>query len=155
MKRLLILLLMLSLGLNLGMLIKLNRSTEVQPLRGMVNMDHSGRMKRMGEVLDLSPKQLKVLDQVHVDMQDDFENSRNQMQILRMELHDALRADTLDLDEVRALTAKMAQARGRLDSLITERLIVELPSLTPEQRLEYMRRMPGSGRGRGRPDKRH
>jgi Spy/CpxP family protein refolding chaperone len=155
MKRILVLLLLLSIGLNLGMLYKISRNNEIEPRRGMMNFDHSSRMKHMRKTLDLSPEQMYVLDRVHLDMESDFEDSRNKMQELRMELRAALQADALDMDRIRALTARMAQARGHLDSLITERLIMELPSMTLEQRQEYMKRMPGGGRGRGRLDKRH
>lgn len=150
MKRVILLLLLLSLGLNVGMIVKFRQRESTPWPEGKMNMDHAGRMRRMGEVLQLSPDQLSAMDRVHREMDEEFQGSRQQMYEMRQHLQETLLAEDLDLDLIRQLTARMAQSRGRLDSLITERLIRELPALTPEQRLEYMHRMPGEGRRHGR-----
>jgi Spy/CpxP family protein refolding chaperone len=75
---------------------------------------------------------------------------RREVERARQDFHDACRSAAADPDSLRRLVKRLTLAQGRLDSLVTESLLRELETLTPEQRDRYLEAMPWSAHGRGR-----
>ncbi len=171
MKRSLMLLLVISLGLNLGLASAVFLRTdgdERRPRRdgrpGGLSPDDSvgwqGQMERrwqdIDRRLDLEPEQRQRFRRLRLDALPLVRERMLDVRRARARLHDACRAEDLRPDSLRHLVAGMTGAQGRLDSLITETLLGELELLDPEQRRHYLRMMPlqpsqpfGRGPGRG------
>ena len=150
MKRLLIILLLLSAGLNAGLLYKQWRAPHDPGFRPTAGQEPEHRFRRFGRSLDLSDAQQSELGRIRREMEPVMRRYHRRMDALRDELQAALLDEDLDMKRVRELTASMSMSRSSLDSLITERLVRELPSLSPEQRLRYLKRSRAGGRGRNR-----
>lgn len=80
---------------------------------------------------------------------------RSRVRQERRALHEAFAAAALDTGLIRARLRGLAQAQGRVDSLVTEAMLRELSLLSPAQRAAYLDAMlwgrGGSGDGGGGP----
>jgi Spy/CpxP family protein refolding chaperone len=156
MKRLLVTLLLVSLGLNVGLAVRLRQAGgEEQP-----RMQHAGRMMpapgdsqawharmerrldRMSEHLGLSPQQRDQLARHRAVVE-----SQVRLRMVRLdETRTMLRAEAErrppDPTAVAAALGAVSRAEAELDSLVAVNLQAELELLSPEQQAEMLRLMP-------------
>lgn len=115
-------------------------------------MDH--RIERMARRLDLEPEQVESFRRAIQENRGKFRSRRARIRRLEERLTDLTLATPVNPDSIRTALHELGQFRSSLDSLVTEAMLAELDSLTPEQRKEYLRLMPwsqsGKGHGRGR-----
>ncbi|MFH1842465.1 MAG: periplasmic heavy metal sensor [bacterium] len=162
MKRGWLVILLLSVGMNLGLgysVIMRNITPESDPAahrfpetpRDMHPADQDSaslvRMvqERFGHVadrLELTPEQRSTFQQLKLAAVPFIRTNRQQVIRARQLLHAACTAETVSPESVRAYVSQLAHAQGRLDSLVTETLLQEMMLLSPEQRERYLEMMP-------------
>ena len=127
------------------------------PRDGGERPDGSGGMGegRRFTGLDLSEDQHERLQELRGGWQVQMDPLRRDMQTLFAEMRDLLTDESIDRERVGAARRRLAAIRAEVDSLVSEHLLEELELLTPEQRDRYLERMPwerfgGGARGRGR-----
>lgn len=183
MKRLLVTLLLVSLGLNVGLAVRLRqaggdeqprlpRSGRMMPAPGDSQAWHDRmerRLDRMSEHLGLSPEQRDDLARHRAVV----ESQVRQRMVRLEETRSLLRAEAErrppDPAAVAAALGAVSRAEAELDSLVAVNLRAELELLSPEQQAEMLRLMPferlggrslfggarGDGPGSGRGHRRH
>jgi len=174
MKRGWLIVLLLSLGLNVGLGVNLLRRDQVPPPlageRGPADLeagpDHAQaerflrrRLERMAAELGLSAEQRTALWNVHAEAGERIFAQRQAMREARAEMHEDLAAPAPDLARIHSVQRRISALQAELDSLVVEVMVRERAVLTPEQRERYRGFFPdGPGRGgleRGRGRDRH
>ncbi len=176
MKRIWMLLLLLSLGLNIGLGYKvLTRHADPGEFmrggsgrfgeRGHGRRQHTARdstawqqmsrqrLARLTVKLELTPEQVEAFTRIQQQTIPQLRQRRMTVGQIRGRLYAACMRNEAGPDSVRQVVTQLNEAHGRLDSLITETLLAELDLLTPHQREQYLNSMPweiGPGR-RGKP----
>ncbi len=149
MKRLLVLLLVASLGLNVGLLWQRHRLSQPTPWEGSMPLcDRPGTapLPRPGMFPgppgDPGSWVREVAPRVH--------EQRLQVRRARLALRRALARPELDEGEIGRCLGALAAAQQRLDSLVAFSLVERLRPLPPEERRRWLDRLPwGSPPGRG------
>jgi Spy/CpxP family protein refolding chaperone len=157
MRWLLVVILMVSLGLNLGLAWRLARTEDPPEPRdrsGRFGPGHAmhdstrwrgfleRRLERMRVELELDEEQVAAFRALHEGAQ----GLGRQFRAIESGRRDVFRgiADgTRDADEVRRTLAELSRRQRSVDSLIVEKLLQELEILTPEQRPRYLEMLPG------------
>lgn len=157
MKRLLWILLILSISLNIGLLVRL--STD-QPAERWSQDRHRGAGRGPGdgprgqgpgdmpddprrfEGLGLTGEQLDRLAELRAGNPMEMGVRREEMRELFGTLHGLMKAETIDRAAVNAARQRLGAVRAEVDSLVSEHLIAELEVLSVEQRETYLQRMP-------------
>ncbi len=139
MKRLILPLLLLSIGLNIGLGITLKRQrSELDRLPPWVFRDrgpeagrpgggphHGGHMGRLREMRDR--------------IQPEMETRQAAFKAAREALYEALAREPMDEDEILARVGDVITVQGGIDSLMTSNLVEELKGMAPESRREVIR----------------
>jgi len=166
MKRLWILLLLISVGLNVGLGIQLLGSrAPVPPESGprrhaavgkQAAADSVGwrrmmnrRMGRLEKELELTPDQAAAFHRIHSDIAHRFAPQRSSVETARGVLHGLMMTEEVPGDELRAAVRDLSRSRATLDSLVTEAILLEMEALEPHQRVKYLKMLP-LDRGFGR-----
>ncbi len=163
MKRLTLFLLLISLGLNVGLGVRMYQAGKSVPPwaggKGMAPRSEEGQRwnrrpgrgghprQAMFKDLDLSVDQQSQLTAMREEHREDMFEQRQNLGEFRQELRTLLQAKVLDRERIAAIRSRHGHEQARLDSLVTERLLQELEILTPEQRERYLDRMPWRGCG--------
>lgn len=186
MKRMIWLLLLLSLGLNLGLGYRLMKSDAPEGHRfpgrdkGKWMQDRSTRwngpgakmwdsrsdsthwrqamsrrLSHIAQRLELTPDQVAALESVQQENLQALFGYRLEVEEARAQLHDVIAAGTVDGDQVRSAIKEIGLRQARLDSLLTEAILVEMEILDQDQRGRYLQLLPvlrgeGPGRAGGR-----
>ncbi len=177
MKKSWMLVLLVSLGLNLGLGYRLwqERSRVSEPFFRPVSVRGSGRpgfdkpdslwrknmagrrLRHMTAALDLTPDQVFALQKVQQKRVDWIQRQGHQMDELRARMRAILGNPDADPALVRAAVHDMGRKQAELDSLVTETIMAELKVLDPSQRETYLHMLPierpqfrGSSRGPSR-----
>ena len=172
MKRGWLLLLILSLGLNVGLVLRpllggppsrpprgaaLGAPGEAQPGHPRWDRFAERRLARLAGKLGLDPAQQRQLAAIRQAGLAPMGARREAVHRARLALLAAYRADPADTVAVRARLAELGAAQARIDSLVAAVMLRELAVLTPAQRGGYLEAMPwegehprGAGRGAGR-----
>lgn len=170
------LLLLLSVGLNLGLVWTIRQQAGTAPgqrerefgsPRGAGAADSTAwaelaerRHRMLVEHLGLAPDRARELDRVHADWMPRIHTWRREVERRRLALGEAYREPGLPDSLVWDRLDRLSRAQAGLDSVVTSALLAELRVLTPEERDRYLRLMPwerrhgggrdhGPGRGRG------
>lgn len=174
MKKAWLLVLLVSVGLNLGLGVRLmqvpteqarnpdqNRSQRhaprwERPAPGDTTAWHrfmGRRLSHLAERLNLRPDQVEHFQQAEQARYSQLGEFRRRLLVARTQLRDLLAAPEIDRAAVRVAIAELGRAQAAMDSLATETVLGELEVLDPEQRVLYLDFLPdGGGRrgGRGR-----
>lgn len=173
-----ILLLGLSLGLNVGLSLKLFTGGDAgigsRPpafLHRPPGMDGGGgpppdaedfarhHLRRMADRLGIDDAQRGAMSAVIHDMMPRILEQREAVGRHRLAIHDEYEKNDPDPAVIRESVRELNRAQAVLDSLVAETMLHEADVLTPDQRREYFRAMPWSddrgprgrrGPGRGR-----
>jgi Spy/CpxP family protein refolding chaperone len=174
-RRIWILVLLASLGLNVGLAMTLWQRPAAPPDAALAppapdwpEPDHprpeefirdrfAEMNARISEELGLSPEQQEVWRQARERALAGIWRHRLEVRDARRDLHSAMLAEKVDTVAVRGLVRRLTTTQAALDSLVAESFLAELAILTTDQRLLYLERMPwgdhegrrGHGRGRG------
>jgi len=176
MKNIVLFLLLLSVGLNIGLAYKVIRPdvgpepTE-RPFRGRELNREPGdgpgpgqdkeafwqgmmerRFAKMAGRLDLSPEQAAAFRQRHAEAAADLLAQRREVSRARLHLHGLIAAGAGDADSVRAAINAISRQQSLMDSLTTETVLSEMELLDDSQRALYLENLPlrgGFGRGEG------
>lgn len=162
MRYLLWILLLISLGLNVGLLVRSQDAPEGKPWRHDLVPPEGGHGPGPGfggdgrrfTGLDLTETQHDRLMEMRGRWREDLGPLRAEMRSGFEEMRDLLREEDIDRERVAGARRRLAAIRAEVDSLVADHLLEELELLTPEQRERYLERMPwnrmgGGGRGRG------
>lgn len=95
------------------------------------------RLERMTRELHLDSTQAESLHALHRERGDRIVASRRQQRDLRHALRQLLEDPQTDWNEVYAVIARQSQLQARLDSTIARIMFEERKILTPEQRTRY------------------
>ncbi len=173
-----LLLLLISLGLNLGLGMRLVRSGPGNP-PPIGNARWGGpdgkprwerpapgdstawrrvmgrRMDHLARQLDLSPEQLDHFREAQGVTFRRLQAPRRALLRARTQLRDLMAAEKVDRVAVRRAMAELGRRQAVVDSLVAETVVGELQVLDPDQRLRYLDFLPiaaghGPGRGPGR-----
>jgi Spy/CpxP family protein refolding chaperone len=170
MKRAWMMILLVSLGLNVGLAIKVftrpgedggrhgeRRWSERRmggrdwPATGdTASMRKLGlrRLHRLGEGLDLTPDQKVALEANQEAALSRLAGKREGIAESRKTIRSLMAAAPLDPAAVRAAHSELGRRQAELDSLVAEIIMDDLEILTPDQRERYLRMHPfGGGRG--------
>lgn len=169
MSRLTRLVLLVSLGLNVGLGWNAVRTLREEPHRPLATarnwrnrpapddsvawrrMMHR-RVDRLVKILDLEPAQATKLEQLQAANAPTVRAQRERIEAARAALRDRSRAETFDPAAIRMALADVRHAQTDLDSLAQEFLLQEFDVLTPAQRTRYVELLPlEPWRGGGRP----
>jgi len=157
-----LLLLLVSIGLNIGLGVALKRSRDgaletsrwsyVDRVPGFDRPDslRPGGHGRFGREC------LHRMREMHARLSPELNERRRLLHAARAALNEALHRDDVDEDEIMELVGAMIAAQGGIDSLLVSNLVRELQLMPPEDRDEFLRQLdriggPFTGRGRGRP----
>lgn len=159
MKRILAIALALSVGLNVGFLVRELREEPPRgpkPPRGESRRPSFERIferhvERVQRELELDDAQVSALRDVHGTMLPQILEAEAWVEELRDEAAHAFTNVDQSPAEFRALVREVQASRARLDSLLTEVLLGEVAALEPEQRERYIRTNPWGRRLDGRP----
>lgn len=179
MKRIWMIALLLSLGLNIGLGVSLWRQRSAplpdtapmtgpgmleddpDPARAEAFMRH--RLERMTARLGLDGEQRDAMWRLHRDAGPRVLERRRAMAAARRQLGDAYAGGGADPDSLAAARRRISRVQAELDSLVVDIMTREREILTPEQFEQYRRFMPmgrdrdhrpgrGGGRRHARPD---
>lgn len=163
--------LLVSLGLNLGLGYRLWRVVHAMPEpasarqgawgqgRGGVHHGRGGfrsadrdslwrqgmmerRLRRLAMALDLRPEQVEAMRAIQMDQGETVRREGRRLMEMRRDVARLLEAPEPDRDQVRGLMHAMGARRAVLDSLVTETIMRELEVLDPPQRETYLRILP-------------
>jgi Spy/CpxP family protein refolding chaperone len=179
MKRIWMIALLLSLGLNIGLGVSLWRQRAAQasaiaPVDGPGMLDEDldparteafmrRRLERMSARLDLADDQREAMWRLHREAGPQVMERRRAMAVARRQLGDAYAGGAVDPDSLAWARRRISRVQAELDSLVVDVMIREREILTPEQFEQYRRFMPmgrdrdhrqgrGGGRRHGHPD---
>lgn len=168
MSRLVRLVLLVSLGLNVGLGWSVFRALREEPRRPPAEarawrnrpatddsvawrrMMHR-RVERLATVLDLEPAQTARLEQLQATNAPTVRAHRDRIEAARRALREQSAAATFDPGAIRAALAGVRHAQADLDSLTQEFLLEEFDVLTPAQRARYVELLPMEPWRSGRP----
>ena len=175
MKKIWVLVLLISLGLNLGLGLRMftdrGRSADrTGHYRGERTHRFQGhwahgdsvahrqmfnrRMDRMADTLGLDPDQREIFRRVHAETGRLLIRKRGVIAEKRDLLQDLVTSEVVDQDRIRAAIAELGQEQAVLDSLVAETVLQEMSGLDPDQRGSYLDMLSlekdGTGRMRGR-----
>lgn len=166
MKRGWLLVLLVSLGLNLGLGYRLWQSGRQEPPAPHPLAHHGPqpgpgepdgpdaerwgdfarlRLQRMAERLDLRPDQVDRLAEAQEARGGLLHERRMKVEEARRSLHAMMQADPVDEAAVRAVIADLGRRQAAMDSLAAEAMLQELKILDPGQRERYLRLLPLQG----------
>ena len=166
-------LLLISLGLNLGLASRLVRPGQQVALPGSGGGPQGGprwerpapgdttawrsfmgrRVDQLTRRLDLSPEQVERFKAAQSQIGSPMRHKRRELFQTRAHLGELMAAEIVDRAAVRQAMAEMGRRQAEMDSLAAETVLGELEILDPDQRVRYLDFMPdGSSRqgGRGR-----
>jgi len=176
MKKIWVLVLLISLGLNLGLGLRMftdrgRPGDRRGPHRGELSHGFQGRwaerdsvtrqqmfnrrIDRMADTLGLDPDQREIFGRVHAETGRLLMRKRLVIAEKRSLLHDLVTSEVVDQDGIRAAIAELGQEQAVLDSLVAETVLQEMAVLDPDQRGRYLEMLsfekdgPGRMRGRG------
>ena len=177
-----VLVLLISLGLNLGLGLRLlgdrggsdgrRDSRQNREFRGShgrwADQDSvarkkmfTRRMDHIADVLDLGPEQREVFREVHMKTGRMLMQKRVLITEKRDLLHALVTSDSIDHEGIRGAIAELGQEQAVLDSLVAETVLQEMDVLEPGQRARYLELLSfdkggaGPRRGRGGRGARH
>ena len=175
MKKIWMLVLLISLGLNLGFGLRMlkdrggpgerrhfSRGEQSHRFQGRwADRDSvsrrdmfNRRMERISETLGLDTAQREVFRRVHAETGRLLMRKRIVISEKRDLLHDLVTSEVVDQDQIRAAIAELGQEQAVLDSLVAETVLQEMAVLDPDQRGRYLEVLSfekqGYGRNRGR-----
>ncbi len=170
-----VLVLLISLGLNLGLGLRLlgDRGGPDGRRDSWQNRDFRGsrgrwaaqdsvarkkmftrRMDQIADELDLGPEQREVFREVHMKTGRMLMQKRVLIAEKRELLHSLVTGDSIDQEGIRGAIAELGQEQAVLDSLVAETVLQELNVLEPGQRARYLEMLSfdkgGAGHRRGR-----
>lgn len=160
MKRTVLMLLLLSVGLNIGLGFALKRqrdesaaSPPVAFHEGRKHADWEGRGPGRGHI----PKErMEHMREMRTRIGPELGVQREAFHVARQALHDALSREDADEAEIMARVGDMIAAQGGIDSLVVSHLAREMRTMSLDDRKEILRMLDHfgggfRGRGRGRP----
>ena len=164
MKRLLILLLLLSVGLNIGLFAALKgerERVEAAETGPMDWRDGPGRhmppeqraaFHKEGRRLwqEMPPEDRERVRTMRQALDLETAPLREELGSARLALRDAMAAQVLDDALIETLMDRMTATQARLDSTIAHALMEQLRTSTPEERRRFLKMMPWERGGRGR-----
>ena len=154
-----VLVLLVSLGLNLGLGLRLLGDRPGPDPRGHTRLDRESRrthgpwadqdtsarrkmfarrMEHMAERLELSPEQREVFGKVHLETGRMLMQKRVLISEKRDLLHSLVTSDEVDQDRIRRAIGELGQEQAVLDSLVAETVLQEMAILDPDQRVRYL-----------------
>jgi hypothetical protein len=146
MNRTLVILLTLSISANLGFVVRALHAPADGPQKPKVTQIMDRHLERMTEDLALHTGQQNALQQTHSalfpSLRTAYQNVEEQRDAVTRAFVEAADAPDMFRTRVHALQ----QARGRLDSLLTEVLLAEVAVLDSNQRIHYIAVSPWSRR---------
>ena len=160
MRKLLFPLLMLSLGLNVGLLYHQfagERGAEPSAQRppaprgegwrgGGRELDAERfvrhRVAILTEALDLDEEQRARVRETLEDLIPRIAERRRSMMETRRSMQEELAGSPLDAEEFRRRRARLNRAQAEIDSLVAEAMLAEVAVLTPDQRSRYLELTP-------------
>ena len=165
-----VLVLLISLGLNLGLGLRLlgdrggtdgppvyGRDGKIRRAQGRWAVQDTTarrkmftrRMERITHMLDLSPEQREMFQQVHTETGRILMQTRVLITEKRDLLHSLVTSDEVDQERIRRAIAELGQEQAVLDSLVAETVLQEMAVLDPAQRARYLEMLSFDRDGRG------
>ncbi len=165
-----VLVLLISLGLNLGLGLRLlgdrggtdgppvyGRDGKIRRAQGRWAVQDTTarrkmftrRMERITHMLDLSPEQREMFQQVHTETGRILMQKRVLITEKRDLLHSLVTSDEVDQERIRRAIAELGQEQAVLDSLVAETVLQEMAVLDPAQRARYLEMLSFDRDGRG------
>lgn len=148
MRRVLYFLLLLSLGLNAGLLYDRFQSEDRRSIRRAgwppENVDEllERHLDRMGGRLSLEPSQRSAIAALLKEHLPKILEQGKSVREARRSLSELYGATELDAEAFRTQVEILTEAQAELDRLVGEAMIAEATVLTPEQRREHIEAMP-------------
>lgn len=154
-----VLVLLVSLGLNLGLGLRLLGDRRGPDPRGSSRLDREARlthgrwadqdttarkkmfarrMEHIAERLELSAGQREVFREVHQETGRVLMQKRVLISEKRDLLHTLVTSDEVDQERIRGAIRELGQEQAVLDSLVAETVLQEMAVLNPDQRARYL-----------------
>jgi Spy/CpxP family protein refolding chaperone len=105
----------------------------------------AGRLNRMAERLDLSPEQVEAFRATQQYRAEAMTSQRRLVNDARARLSEVIGLPAASPDQVRQAIQEVGRQQAVLDSLITETILLEMETLEPDQRALYLETLPGLG----------
>ncbi len=160
-----VLLLLLSVGLNVGLgygIVSRDQAGDEEAAMGPARVGGTGLSprtdwpedpdllrqqarrgsNRLARRLQLDPTQETAFRHIRLAAWPEINTHRRAIHQARQRLHAACLSHDIEADSVRWHVRHLVATQGRLDSLIAETLLQELTLLTPSQRQRYLETMP-------------
>jgi len=100
------------------------------------------RLAHVTNLLGLNSQQAEAFQKTHQEAAQRFLAQRVKVQEARHQLMEAASAAEMDVDTLRFLMAEAGRQQVKLDSMVTETMLKEMEILDAGQRLQYMRILP-------------
>ena len=176
MRKVWMLILLVSVGLNLGLAWRMYHREDAAPdpedrggfRHGRAHMAHDDsagwhhmheqRIDRITRRLDLSAEQVEGFEAAHRETGRLLREKSLLVKGTRTRLLELATEESLDETAVRETMATLSRQQANLDSLVAETMLEEMRNLDPDQRILYLKLLPlepgpamgrRSGRGRG------
>jgi hypothetical protein len=167
-KKIWVLILLISLGLNLGLGMRLIRIQgqvpcgpdsialgEVPGPDGVPAKNDTiswrklagKRLDRLAAHLNLTPQQKEIFAQTRAEVGSRMMVRRSEMQEARNELLELVILESTPPETLRRSFLDLAARQAEIDSVISEVLLQELEILDPDQRVQYLKMLPMNQRG--------
>ena len=131
--------LLLSVGINLGVLATMGTARFREPARWERRArDQGPPVERVSDRLGLEGEKRDAFIQVQADFFQGMRESREELESLRQRLRDELTAASPDRAEVDRLVAEMGEAYARLDKVFVDNVLRSREILDPDQEQRYL-----------------
>jgi len=167
-KKLWVLILLISLGLNLGLGVRLLSDRGEMPngtvkkgceVNSTLDCAPAGkestsraqlaerRLERLASHLGLTPEQKKIFAQTRAEVGSGMMIRRGEMLSAKTDLLDLVVDESTPPEMLRRSFRELVNRQAEIDSVITEVLLRELEILNPDQRVQYLKMLPMGHRG--------
>ncbi len=134
--------LILSLGLNLGVLARFSRHWLNRRDFKRGPREHSWMKKKMQKELNLTESQCALMEQGRNNIDQELKSLREELKRKRIELFTALDTEPVDNVKVGQLIDNISALQAKIEKTVLGHLITMRKGLTPEQQQKFKAMMP-------------
>jgi len=135
--KVIILLLIISLGINIGLIIRLALQRPMVKRFEERDIRHGWRRGGLGHRLNLNENQLKAIETMHESTYVKMNVIRETLELKRAELTNILKEAQPDTARIQPLIKEIANLQAQIELGLTENILMMKKELTPEQQQQF------------------
>lgn len=135
--KIIIILLIISLGINIGLIVRLAWQRPMPSRIGERDLRHGWRQGGLRHRLDLNENQLKAIEAIHDSTLVKMKVIRDTLELKRAELTNILKEAQPDTARIQPLIKEIANLQAQIELGFAENLLAMKKVLTPEQQQQF------------------